>query len=85
MKTFNLKTNTEEIINYDNIVVESVEETTIPEKIDIKKTSYTVGSVKEQLAQINEKIAALTIERDNVLELQDLIEIEADKVVNAIR
>jgi len=85
MKTFNLKTNTEEIINYDNIVVESVEETTIPEKIDIKKTSYTVGSVKEQLVQINEKIAALTIERDNVLELQDLIETEADKVVNAIR
>lgn len=85
MKTFNLKTKTDEIINYNNIVVESVEEVTIPEKVETKRTIYTIGGVQEQLNQINEKIEALTVEKANLLALQDLIEIEADKVINAIR
>ena len=85
MKIFNLKTNENEVIDYNNIVVESVETVTIPERVETKRIPYTIGAVNKQLNEINIKIEALMTERADILELKSLLEAEADKVINAIR
>lgn len=85
METFELKTNIEEIIEYNNIVVEKIEEVVIPEKIEVIKTPYTIGTVRQAIIDIANEIEVLQTKKTELENIKTLIEIEADKVINAIK
>jgi hypothetical protein len=84
-KTYTLRTATDEVIDYNNIVVESSEDTVIPETTQTKKNIYTLGSVKQQLIDIASKIQLLKTEEEEIKSLYQLIVQEADKVTSAIK
>jgi hypothetical protein len=82
---YTLKTNVDEVIDYNNIVVESSEEVTIPEKIETQKVSYTLGSVKQQIIDVNNQIDVLNLKKIELQALKDAITLEADKVLTAVK
>ena len=85
MKTYKLKTSVDEVIDYNDIVVESSEEVTTPEKTSTVKVEHTLGSVKQKLINNNEQLDFFTAEKVRLTELMNLIKKEADKVLSAIK
>lgn len=85
MKTYTLKTPVDEVIDYNNIVVESSEEVTIPEKVETKKVTYTLKEVKQQIIDTDNQIAVLTLKKKELKDLKDSITLEANKVLTAVK
>lgn len=83
--SFELKTNVDEVIDYNNIVVEKVEEVTVPEKVEVVKTAYTIGRVKQELIDITNQISVLTEKKIELEQLKQIIEAKADEVLTAIK
>lgn len=85
MKEISLKTPTDEIIAYDNVQVEVKETVVIPEKTETISKVYTVKEIDTQLADIEVQIQQLTVKKAELLELEETIKAEANKVVTAIK
>lgn len=60
-----------QVIKGDNLVVTNIEQ-------------VNLGNIKRRLLAIDEQIASLTAERENLVSKQELIEPELDKAINEI-
>jgi hypothetical protein len=81
MKNIKLITNKDEVIEYDNIVIETVETKTVPEKVEVITKNITVKDVKEKIVSIDERIEKLIAEK---AERESML-VEADKVTKAVK
>jgi hypothetical protein len=81
MKNIKLITNKDEVIEYDNIIIETVETKTVPEKVEVITKNITVKDVKEKIISIDERIEKLIAEK---AERESML-VEADKVTKAVK
>ncbi len=85
MKTYKLKTKIDEVIDYDNIVVEVSEDKIIPKKTETIIKEYTPKKIQDEIDNLNIQIKELTIKKDELELLKSKIKIEADKVGKIIK
>ena len=85
MKTFLLKTPIDEVIDYNNIVIESSEEIIIPETIETKKMTYTLKDIKQKIIDVDNQIVTLNLKKQELKSLKDALILEANKVLTAIK
>lgn len=85
MKTYTLKTDVAEVIDYNNIEVESSESVVVPETTETKTETYTLGTVKQQMINVDDQIAVLVTKQIELKDLYKLIVTEANKVKGAIK